>query len=153
MAAARVNPSDETIRIGPLAIRFLLASGDTGGNASVFELFVPAGQKVPAPPHRNDTYEEIVYGIEGELTWMVDGRPVPVGPGEALCIARGAVHGFANQSGRDAKQLVVITPAIMGPSYFHEAAAAINAAPGAPPDRALMAAILERHGMTVVAPA
>jgi quercetin dioxygenase-like cupin family protein len=146
---SRINPSDESISIGPLGIRFLLAGGDTNGNASVFELFVPTGQKVPAPPHTNDSYEEILYGLEGVLTWIVDGTPIPVGPGQALCIPRGAAHGFANQSGKDAKQLVIITPAVMGPAYFREVAAAVQA--GGPPDRATITQIMKHHGMTVVA--
>jgi quercetin dioxygenase-like cupin family protein len=155
MPTPTTNPSNESIHIGPLLIRFLLSSPDTNSAASVFELTVPAGQKVPAPPHINDAYEEILYGIEGTLTWMVGGIPTPIGPGQALCIPRGTTHWFVNQSDRPAKQLVIITPPIMGPAYFREAAAAINAANaagggGAPPDRAKMAALLKRHGMTVV---
>jgi quercetin dioxygenase-like cupin family protein len=53
---------------------------------SVFEVIVPAGQKLAAPAHKNDAYEEILYGIEGVLTWTVDGTPIAVGPGQALCI-------------------------------------------------------------------
>src|SRR5512144_1121642 len=63
-----VNPSDETIRIGPLGIRFLLTGDDTRGSVSVFEMTVPAGQKLAAPAHKNDAYEETLYGIEGVLT-------------------------------------------------------------------------------------
>ena len=55
----RVNASEETIRIGPLGIRFLLTGDDSNGSASVFEVFVPVGQKLPAPAHKNDAYEEI----------------------------------------------------------------------------------------------
>ena len=148
----RVNPSEEAIRIGPLGIRFLLSGGDSNGSVSVFELLVPAGQKLPAPSHKNDAYEETLYGIEGVLTWTVDGTPVDVGPGQALCIPRGAAHRFDNLGGKDAKQLVVITPAIMGAAYFREAAEVINAAAGSPPDRQKMAEIMRRHGMTVIVP-
>jgi quercetin dioxygenase-like cupin family protein len=28
----------------------------------------------------------MLYGMEGVLTWTVDGAPVEVGPGQALCI-------------------------------------------------------------------
>jgi hypothetical protein len=52
----------------------------------------------------------------------------------------------------DVKQLAVITPAIMGPAYFREAAEVIGAAAGGPPDRAKMTDVLRRHGMTVAAP-
>ena len=148
----RVNPSEETIKIGPLGIRFLLTGDDSNGSASVFELFVPVGQKIPAPAHKNDAYEEILYGIKGVLTWTVDGTPIEVGPGQALCIPRGAVHRFDNLGGQDVKQLAIITPAIMGPAYFREAAEVINAAAGGPPDRAKMVDVFRRHGMTVAAP-
>lgn len=147
--ATRVNPSEEMIRIGPLGIRFLLTSADCNGNASVFEVLVPAGQKLAAPPHRNDEYEEVLYGVEGVVTWIVDGVRHDVGPGQALCIPRGAVHRFENVGSQDAKQLCVISPAIMGPAYFREAAAVIGAAAGGPPDRARMVEVFKRHGMTV----
>ena len=150
--APKVNPSEETIKIGPVGIRFLLTGVDSNGSASVFEVFVPAGQKLAAPAHINDAFEEILYGIEGVLTWTVGGTPIEVGPGQALCIPRGAVHRFDNLSGVDVKQLAVITPAIMGPAYFREAAEVISAAGGGPPDRAKMADVFRRHGMTVAEP-
>ncbi len=150
--ATRVNPSEETIKIGPLGIHFLLTGDDSGGNASVFELFVPAGQKLMAPAHKNDAYEEILYGIEGVLTWTVDGTPFAVGPGQALCIPRGAVHRFDNHGAENVKQLVVISPAIMGPAYFRETAELVNAASGGPPDHAKMTEVFRRNGMTVAAP-
>lgn len=148
----RVNPSEEVIRIGPLGIRFLLSGGDSNGSVSVFELLVPAAQKLLAPSHKNDAYEETLYGIEGVVTWTVDGAPVEVGPGQALCIPRGAAHRFDNHGSKDAKQLVVITPAVMGAAYFRESAEVINAAAGSPPDRQEMTEIMRRHGMTVTAP-
>jgi quercetin dioxygenase-like cupin family protein len=151
-----VNPSQETIQIGPLEIRFLLTGADSNGSASVFEVLVPAGQKLPAPAHKNDAYEEVLYGLAGVLTWTVDGTAIAVGPGQVLCIPRGAVHGFANLGREDARQLAIITPAIMGPAYFREAAAVIGAAAsggsGGPPDRAQMQAVFRRHGMTPAAP-
>ena len=147
-----VNPAEETIKIGPLEIRFLLTGDDSGGSVSVFEFSVPAGEKLAAPAHKNDAYEEVVYGIRGVLTWTVDGIPHEVGPGQALCIPRGAVHRFANLGSEDAKQLTVTAPAIMGPAYFHDAAEVIAAAAGGPPDRAQMIEVFRRHGMTIAAP-
>lgn len=150
-----VNPSQEVIQIGAsgIVIRFLLTRDDTNGLMSVFEFSVPAGLKLPAPAHRNDEYEEVLYGLEGVLTWTVDGTPIPVGPGQALCIPRGAVHRFENLGGQDVKQLCVICPPIMGPEYFRDAAAAIGAGAGGPPDPAKMAEIFKRHGMTLATPA
>jgi quercetin dioxygenase-like cupin family protein len=148
----KVNPSEETIKIGPLEIRFLLTGNDSSGSVSVFEVLVPVGQKLAAPAHKNDAYEEILYGIEGVLTWTVDGTPIEVGPGQALCIPRGAMHRFDNSGSVDAKQLCLITPAIMGPAYFREAAEVIGAAAGGTPDRAKMTDVFRRHGMTVANP-
>jgi len=150
----RVNPSEETIRLGQtgIEIRFLLTRDDTNSNLSVFEFRVPAGLKLPAPAHKNDANEEVLYGIEGVLTWTVDGTPIEVGPGQALCIPRGATHRFDNFGSQDVKQLAVISPPVMGPAYFREAAEVIGAAAGGPPDRAKMAEVFRRHGMTVVAP-
>ncbi len=148
----RVNPSEENINIGPMGIRFLLTGDDSNGSASVFEVLVPVGQKLAAPAHKNDAYEEILYGIKGVLTWTVEGSPIAVGPGQALCIPRGAVHRFDNLGSEDVKQIAFITPAIMGPAYFREAAEVIAAAAGGPPDRAKMMDVFRRHGMTVAAP-
>ena len=151
-SSARVNPSEETIKIGPLGIRFLLKGEDSNGSVSVFEVSVPVGQKLMAPAHKNDAYEEILYGIKGVLTWTVDGTLIEVGPGQALCIPRGAVHRFDNLGAEDVKQLAIITPAIMGPAYFREAAEVIGAAAGNPPDRAKIVEVFRRHGMTVAEP-
>ncbi len=148
----RVNPSDETIRLGPLAVRFLLTGENSTGSVAAFELVVPGAQRLAAPAHSHDHYEETIYGIDGVLTWTVDGKQFDVGPGQALCIPRGAIHRFDNNGIRDAKALCVITPAMIGPQYFRETAEVINATPGGPPDRARMAEIMRRHGITPAPP-
>jgi quercetin dioxygenase-like cupin family protein len=147
-----INPSDEMIRLGPLVIRFLVTGADSRGSAAVFECTVPAGEKLRAPAHSHDAYEETVYGLEGVLTWTVDGRPIEVGPGQALCIPRGAVHRFDNLSQQDAKALMVASPALIGPEYFREVAEVMAAAAGGPPDSARMADIFRRYGLTPVLP-
>jgi quercetin dioxygenase-like cupin family protein len=148
----RVNPSDETIRLGPLAVRFLVSGEQATGSVAVFELSVPGAQRLAAPAHSHDAFEETIYGIEGTLTWTVDGRRIDVGPGQALCIPRGAVHRFDNNSGLDVKALCAITPAAIGPQYFRESAEVINAAAGGPPNRAKMTEIMLRHGLTPAPP-
>ncbi len=146
-----VTPSDETIRLGPLSVRFLVTAEAANGSVAIFELCVPATGRLAAPAHSHDHYEETIYGTQGVLTWTVDGEAVNVGPGEALCIPRGAVHRFDNPGTQDAKALCIITPAAIGPDYFREAAAVINEAHGGPPDRARLADIMRRHGLTPVA--
>ena len=144
----QVNPSDETIRLGPLAVRFLVTGEQSSGSVAVFELMVPSAQRLTAPAHSHDHFEETIYGIEGVLTWTVDGKLIDVGAGQALCIPRGAIHRFDNNGSQDVKALCVITPAAIGPQYFREAAEVIMAATGGPPDRVKMAEIMRRHGLT-----
>jgi len=143
-----VNPSDETIHIGPLGVRFLVTGDDASGSVALFELTVPAAQRLAGPAHSHDHYEETIYGIEGVLTWTVGDKPIEVGPGQALCIPRGAVHRFDNHGTEDVKALCAITPAAIGPQFFRESAAVINAAAGGAPDRVKMAEIMRRHGLT-----
>ena len=151
-AVGKVNPADETIRLGPLVIRFLVAGDDSRGSAAVFACTVPAGEKLRAPAHSHDAYEETVYGLAGVLTWTVDGRPIEVALGQALCIPRGAVHRFDNHGDVDVRALCVITPAAIGPAFFRESAEVLNASAGGPPDPAKMIAVMRRHGLTPARP-
>ena len=137
----------EEIRVGAMAIRFLVEGEQSGGSVAVFEFDVPAGTTLPAA-HSHDGYEETVYGLEGVLTWTVDGDATEIGPGDTLCIPRGAVHQFDNPHGTDAKTLAIVTPGILGPDYFREVAAILDAAAGGPPDYAALGEVMGRHGLT-----
>lgn len=148
----RVSPADETITLGPLGVRFLITGAESNGSVAAFELAVPAAERLAAPAHSHDHYEETIYGIDGVITWTVDGVAIEVGPGQALCIPRGAVHRFDNLGARNAKALCVISPAAIGPEYFREAAAVIEAAAGGPPDKAKLVEVMLRHGLTPAAP-
>ena len=151
-ANPQVNPSDEVISVGALKVRFLLTGDNSTGSIAAFELTVPGGQRLPAPAHSHDHYEETIYGLDGVMTWTVNGKRIKVGPGQALCIPRGAIHRFDNDTTQDVKALCMITPAAIGPQYFRETAAAFNAAAGGPPDRAKLAEIMRRHGLTPAPP-
>ena len=101
-------------------MHFLVTGENSSGTVAVFEVVIPAGQRLMAPAHSHDHYEETVYGIDGVLTWTVDGKLIDVGPGQALCIPRGAVHRFDNNGTEDVKGLSVVTPAAIGPQFFRE---------------------------------
>jgi quercetin dioxygenase-like cupin family protein len=83
------------IRIGQLALRFLVDGPASDASVTIFELTVPHGAKVPAA-HSHDAFDETIYGLEGVLTMTLNGQLVEVGPGEVLFIPRGAVHRFDN---------------------------------------------------------
>jgi quercetin dioxygenase-like cupin family protein len=138
----------EEIRIGPIAVRFLVEGEATGGSAALFEFDVAAGSPAP-PPHSHENWEETIYGLRGTLTWTVEGVATEVGPREALCIRRGAVHHFANVGAEAATQLAVVTPGVLGPDYFRDLADLFGG--DGPPDRAAMLDIMRRHGLTPAA--
>jgi quercetin dioxygenase-like cupin family protein len=135
---------NEIIRIGQVETRLLLESADTNGAVVMFEFSVPAGARVPAP-HSHSHYDETIYGVEGVITFTVDGKAVSIGPGESCFIRRGDVHGFRNLQSVDAKALAVVTPALIGPEFFREMAAIVNVS--GPPDMAKMKETMLRHGL------
>src|SRR5438094_10384493 len=137
----------DEIRVGGMAIRFLVEGEESGGSIAVFEFDVPVGTKVAAA-HSHDGYEETIYGLEGVLTWTVEGVPTDIGPGEVLCIRRGVVHRFDNTHDVDAKALAVVTPGILGPDYFRDVAAILDGAAGGPPGFAAVGEVMRRHGLT-----
>lgn len=141
--------TSEIIRVGQIGIRFLLDAADTNGSVAVFEFTVPVGAKVPVP-HYHKEYDETIYGVDGVLTFTVEGKPVDIGPGECCFIPRGAVHGFDNLKQTDAKSLAVITPALLSPDCFKEMAVIVNA--GGHPDVEKLKAVMLKHGLVPVMP-
>jgi len=140
---------NETIRIGQVTIDFLLETADTNGSVAMFEFGVPAGAKVPLP-HYHEHYDETIYGLEGIITFTVEGKPVDIAKGESYFIPRGAVHGFINLKQENARALAVITPALLGPNFFKECAEIVNA--GGPPDIEKLKRVMTTHGLVPVLP-
>ena len=137
----------EIIRLGRISIRPLLEPANTNKSLAMFEFRVPVGAKVPVP-HYHKEYDETIYGLEGEMTFAVDGTTVKIGPGESLFIPRGVAHGFDNLGQADAKALAVITPGLLTSDFFREIAAILSA--GGPPDVAAMKGVMLKHGLVPV---
>ena len=142
-----MSTTSEEIRIGQMAIRFRLEGEESGGSVAVFEFDVPAAGRVPVA-HSHDAFDETIYGLEGVLSWTLDGTKTDVGPGEALFIPRGVVHRFDNDHGVDAKMLAIVSPGILCPGYFRDMASVLGAAKGGPPDPAAIGEVMRRHGFT-----
>lgn len=139
----------ETIKVGQVTIDFLLETADSNGSVAMFEFTVPVGAKVPIP-HYHEHYDETIYGLEGVITFTVEGTPVDIAKGESYFIPRGAVHGFDNLGQKNAKALAVITPALIGPNFFKECAEIVNA--GGPPDIEKLKTVMTRYGLIPVLP-
>lgn len=144
----------DTIRVGQIEIRFLMEAADSGGAVAMFEFMVPAGARVPVP-HSHERYDETIYGLEGVLTFVIDGEKMNVGPGKSCFIPRGVVHGFNNLGETAAKGLAIVTPGLLGPEFFRECAEIINPAPPGPPapaDLAKLNAVFAKHGLVAALP-
>ena len=140
------------IQVGQLGVRFLVEGADSNGTVTVFECDVPADARMPAP-HSHDAFEETIYGLAGVSTWTIDGNTSEIGPGDAVCVPRGAIHGFANHGAAKAKFLAIATPGVFGPAYFREMGDVLAATGGGPPDHAAIAQVMRRHGLTPAPPA
>jgi quercetin dioxygenase-like cupin family protein len=147
----QATSASEPIEAAGMTIQFLVESEESSGALSVFRCDLPVGSRNPAP-HSHDGFDETVYGLSGITTWTVDGIPTQIGPGEALFIPRGAVHGFAVGGDEDASILCVSTPGLFGPAYFREMADVLESAGDGPPDRQAIFAVMRRHGLTPAVP-
>jgi quercetin dioxygenase-like cupin family protein len=139
--------SKEVIKAGGIEISFLLESNDTNGQVAMFEFLVPSGAKVPLP-HYHEDFDETVYGLEGIMTYTIDGKTLDISPGQSYFIPRGVSHGFNNLQQVNAKALAIITPALFGPGYFKDIAEIINA--GGPPDLEKVKMVFKKHGLVPV---
>ena len=142
---------NDTITVGALGVRFLVESDDSNGTASVFECYVPAYARMPAP-HSHDGFEETIYGLKGTTTWTIDGETADVAPGQAVCVRRGQIHGFENRGDIDATFLAIATPGVFGPAYFREIAEVLAASAGGPPNLAAIGEVMHRYGLTPAPP-
>jgi quercetin dioxygenase-like cupin family protein len=137
----------ETIKIGQLELNFMQSGETTNNEMVVFEFLIPPGAKVPIPHYHKDV-DELVYGLEGTTTSTLDGQAIEVNPGDTLFIPRGATHHHDNRTQSMAKTLIVLSPATIGPAYFHEMSELIK--PGVPPDPQKAKEIMLRHGLVPV---
>lgn len=137
----------EIIKIGQLEIKFLLEASDTHGALTMFEFFVPVGAKVPLP-HYHENFDEIIYGLEGTMTFTLDGKIVALERGQSLFIPKGVAHGFNNLSQQDTKALAVATPGLIGSEYFKDLAVIVNA--DGPPDIGKIKAVFKKHGLVPI---
>jgi quercetin dioxygenase-like cupin family protein len=138
----------ELISIGGIKLKFFMSAETTGNVLDMFEMTVEPGAKVPGA-HYHIEADEAVYGLEGELTYTIDGMQHRIGPGDRAFAPKGKVHHFINNGTVPARVLSVLTPATIGPKYFREIAAVV--AQGGPPDLAKIKAVMAKHGLVPAA--
>jgi len=144
MDVARNAVGGEHIRLGQLEVVFLATGADTDGHMDLYEVRVPPGARVPGAHHHVDM-DEVIFGLEGVMTYVVGETVHEVHPGERVFSPRGIVHYFANRGQVPARTLICGTPARIGPEYFRDVAAVLSA--GGPPDMQKIGEVMRRYGL------
>lgn len=138
--------TDTTIALGGIGVRFLST------RRIPTEPRPSSNAQSEAEPrslgHSHDVFDETVYGLEGVLTFTIDGHSREIGPGESVCIRRGQVHQFVNAGTVDAQFLSVATPGVFGPEYFIEIRDVLTATQDGAPDVAALLDVMRHHGLT-----
>jgi len=146
------NQADSaSVQLGSLGIRFIVDALDSNDTHTVIEVTVPPGSQMPVP-HSHDAFEETFLGMHGIVSVTIDGREYSLGRGDAVCVKRGQVHGFRNDTEDTVRFVGIAAPGIFGRPYFEEVAAAFASFGDGPPDRAMLGQIMHRHGLTPAPP-
>ena len=138
------NHASDTVRLGPLELRFLVDEKKSDGKIVMFEFTIPPRAQVPVR-HYHETVDEVIYGLAGTTTTSLDGHKHELHAGQNLLIPRGSVHTHENLHDEPAKSLIVMTPGTIGHSYFEEIALAVKGPQK--PDPAQLKEIMLRYGL------
>jgi quercetin dioxygenase-like cupin family protein len=114
----------------PGRVKVLVRGGDGSGRVAVMDDAIEAGHV--GPPLHHHAFDEAFYVIDGMLTFRLGDEDVTCSRGELAFAPGGTPHTFANCSGRDARMLIVCTPAGFERYFERLAAHELGAAP--PPD-------------------
>lgn len=83
-------------------------SASTGGAYSLLYEFSPPGNATPYHVHQEE--DEAFYVLEGEYTFICDGKKHVVGPGGYIFLPRKIPHGFRCTSKTPAAMLILAMP-------------------------------------------
>ena len=122
----------------------LVTADQTGGRLALVEIREAGGRGAHRHVHANE--DEIVYVLEGELTFCVATETLRVAAGTCVVLPRGVEHGYVVRSA-GARLLVVLAPAGLE-GYFDEASAALGEV-----DVERLIAVAARYGVAITGPA
>jgi len=130
---------------GPLTYK--ARSEQTGGSLTAFESIAAPGEGPPL--HRHASQDEVLYVLEGQVRFSIDGSLHETTAGAFVFIPRGVPHAWQNAGDVPARLLVLFTPAAPGMERFFERAAEL---PDAERAREAFRSFASDAGMEVVGP-
>ena len=105
---------------------FTHTAASTGGELLAFDFALRPGGAVPIP-HVHPIQTERFEVTEGEMTFRVGLRRIHAGPGDAVEVAPGVAHSFANAGEDEARLRVEVRPALAMEDMFAEVVAMAQA--------------------------
>jgi quercetin dioxygenase-like cupin family protein len=145
----KVLAADEGLRLqsGPgRDLVFKLTGDDTRGALDYF--IVQVAPHGGPPLHVHHQQDETVHVLSGRFRVRIGDELHTLDSGGFAYLPAGLPHAFLNLTGEPAEVIVVYTPG-GGHTFYEELGPATRAAT---PDRDEIAAIFERHGMTLLGP-
>ncbi len=125
---------------------FKVTGEDTAGALDYF--IVEVGPGGGPPLHVHHRQEEAIHVLTGQFKVRIGDEIHILEPGGFAYLPAGLPHAFLNLTDRPAELIVVYTPG--GCHKFYEELGPATRV--AAPDRAEVAAIFERHGMSLLGP-
>jgi quercetin dioxygenase-like cupin family protein len=98
-----------TIAVVGDVYRILADGEDTRGQYAMIDAIVPPGGGPPPHVHRRE--EEAFFILEGEITFMIEGKRIVATAGMFANVSIGTLHAFKNESDRPARMLITVAPA------------------------------------------
>lgn len=149
------TPSEgRTLAIVGDVYRFLATGDDTDGKYALFETIIRPGGG--PPPHVHSREQEGFYVLDGEITLVIDGKPVVATAGTFANLPVGIPHSFKNETSRPTKLLISVAPAGLEKMFFEFGVPVPQGATTAPPptkeEIEKLLAIAPRYGIEIRLP-
>jgi quercetin dioxygenase-like cupin family protein len=144
-----VLASDEGLRLqsGPgRDLIFKVTGEDTAGALDYF--IVEVAPHGGPPLHVHHRQEETIHVLEGRFKVRIGDEFFELDEGGFAYLPSKVPHAFLNLTDRPAKVIVVYTPG-GGHKFYEELGPATR---NGEPDRAVVAAVFEKHGMSLLGP-
>jgi quercetin dioxygenase-like cupin family protein len=144
-----VLASDEGLRLqsGPgRDLIFKVTGEDTAGALDYF--IVEVAPHGGPPLHVHHRQEETIHVLEGRFKVRIGDELFELDEGGFAYLPSKVPHAFLNLTDRPAKVIVVYTPG-GGHKFYEELGPATR---NREPDRAVVAAVFEKHGMSLLGP-
>jgi quercetin dioxygenase-like cupin family protein len=147
--AAKVLDAQEGLRLqsGPGRDLVFKVTGDETGGA--FDYFIVEVAPHGGPPlHVHHVQEETIHVLNGRFKIQIGDETFRCGEGGFAYLPAGVPHAFLNLTDEPAEIIVVYTPG--GGHRFYEELGPLTR--NGSPDRATVAAVFEKHRMTLLGP-